>query len=141
MVGQVISFMLGHRVCQLLALKQQKLKSDIVKFLSSYFGNWDIDFFNFHHHQVKKFEISNQFKRDWNFVVNSQKHQKWNRKLMNDYVIFCKYDLEYSLNIYWILLTYINVIKIGQKLDKFCAVIFQNLAVKNKRIFEQKLLD
>ncbi len=43
-------------------------------------GNWDIDFFNFRHWKVRNFQISNLFKRNWNFAVIFWEYWKWNWK-------------------------------------------------------------
>jgi hypothetical protein len=44
-------------------------------------GNWDIDFFNFRHRQVRNFKILNRSERDLKFAVNFRKHQKQKRNL------------------------------------------------------------
>jgi hypothetical protein len=43
--------------------------------LSWWVGDCDIDFINFRHCQAKYVTISNQSKRDQNFMVNIQKHR------------------------------------------------------------------
>jgi len=43
-------------------------------------GNCNIDFLNFCHPQVQNFEISNLYKRNWNFGVIFRKYRKQNWK-------------------------------------------------------------
>ena len=64
-------------------MRYSKMRSNIFSSgLSAYFlGNCDIDFFNFCHHQVWNFNISNQSKWDQNFAFNFQKHRKQTQKI------------------------------------------------------------
>ncbi len=85
-------------------------------------GNCDIDFLNFHHLQVRNFEISNLYERNWNFGVIFLKYQKRKWKSTKCFkasqkpsVIPLKFR-EMSL-VSWNL---INYCKIPQFLIKFC---------------------
>ncbi len=44
-------------------------------------GNCNIDFFNFCHRQYRSFQILNQLKQDWNFIVKFQNHRKGKQEL------------------------------------------------------------
>jgi hypothetical protein len=78
-------------------LPSLKLKTWAEPVLGHGVGICDIDFFNFRHSQVRTFKILNHFKRDGNFVVNFQKVQKQNQKLMQ----YSKYELNLNNMTYY----------------------------------------
>jgi hypothetical protein len=90
--------------------------------LAKKLGNCNIDFFNVRHQKVQKFEISNLFKRSWNFAVIFWKYLKRNWKSTKYFEILWKPRViplkfhEMSL----VLWNLINYCKIVQFLIKFC---------------------